>query len=304
MRRNRRNYTEVAKGTQRGVKAKLEAPPLPDLITRYLSARERAVAPNTLLALKSKLGTIAAHFVDLRAITPDSIEQFIVSRQAQGLKDASIRNDLNALSSLFRYAIRHGLAVTNPVQGMERPSDREAVRTDVLSPEEEVAYFAACPEGDLRDLARLMLETAARPGELLALTAHDVDLKGSRAYVRQGKTASARRPLILTPEAREIVERRTIKDSLQVQLFPYPSGAKALLVELNRQHRKVLATIGQDWPLYRLRHTALSRLAAHGCPVPTIAAIAGHSSLRMIPRYCHVQESEMAQWVSCPKSTG
>jgi integrase len=39
--------------------------------------------------------------------------------------------------------------------------------------------------------------------------------------------------------------------------------------------------------LYDLRHTFATRMVEAGCDLPTLAAILGHSGLRMVMRYVH-----------------
>ena len=49
--------------------------------------------------------------------------------------------------------------------------------------------------------------------------------------------------------------------------------------------------------LYDLRHTFATRAAQQGMPLPTLASVLGHSSLRQIQKYVHPtqehQQSEM-----------
>ncbi len=42
--------------------------------------------------------------------------------------------------------------------------------------------------------------------------------------------------------------------------------------------------------LYDLRHTFATRLAQTGVDLPTIAALLGHSGLRVVQRYIHVTQ--------------
>ena len=57
------------------------------------------------------------------------------------VRDITIRHDLHALSKFFGYAIRQHWTFTNPIRGVEIPSDANAVRMHILTPAEEQDYF-------------------------------------------------------------------------------------------------------------------------------------------------------------------
>jgi integrase len=54
---------------------------------------------------------------------------------------------------------------------------------------------------------------------------------------------------------------------------------------------KPLARGGPVVSPHTLRHTALSRMIAHGASDHTVMAISGHSSTRMLERYTHPTEA-------------
>ena len=75
----------------------------------------------------------------------------------------------------------------------------------IVSGEEEALYFQhANPL--LKDVARLILETGMRPGEIFALKAEHVGK--DFVLVAEGKTRYARRTIPLTPRAREVLRAR------------------------------------------------------------------------------------------------
>jgi integrase len=76
-------------------------------------------------------------------------------------------------------------------------------------------------------------------------------------------------------------------------IFPSPTKPGKHIVRLNRGHD---AAIKEDkkkglkalnFVLYDFRHTFATRLAQAGVDLATLAAILGHSSIRIVQRYVH-----------------
>lgn len=247
---------------------------------------------NTYQRLAISAKALARSFGDLklREIGPGQLEQYKSFRRAAGIKDVTIRHDLHALSVIFQFAQRLKWCDGNPVREIDVPSDKEAVRTKVLTPAEEAAYFAAARRHrQLHDAARLMLLTGMRPSEALALKATDFNRAARSITVQQGKTRSARRTLALVPEAFAIVEERAAASSF---LFPgQRPGTHA--TKICGPHSRAAAAAGVDCVLYTFRHTFATRLAEAGVPLPTLAALLGHASLRCVHRYVHPSQAAM-----------
>jgi integrase len=147
----------------------------------------------------------------------------------------------------------------------------------------------------LRDVAILILETAARPGEAAHLGWPDVSLqpavraKFGYIAIRGGKSKNAKRNLSLTARAAEMLKAR--KASTQSPwLFPGDSPKDAILVtSIDHQHEDVRDTLklSKEFVVHSLRHTMLTRLGEAGADAFTIMKIAGHSSVTVSQRYVH-----------------
>ncbi len=99
--------------------------------------------------------------------------------------------------------------------------------------------------------------------------------------VEQGKTRAARRTLYLTTESRRILAGRMEGDSPWI--FPSERNPQKRITRLNNAHDR----IGCNFVLYDLRHTFATRRAQSGFDLASLAAILGHSSLRMVQKYVH-----------------
>jgi integrase len=171
----------------------------------------------------------------------------------------------------------------------------------VLDPITESAYLKACPP-QLHDVAIVLLDSALRLGEALALQWSDVHLEpaGGARYgwiqVRDGKSKNARRTVPLAARVSRLLREKG-KLSTSVWVFPGDSPDRPLLgTSLAHMHAKVCRPgtgkkrryfFPKPFVLHSLRHTCLTRLGEAGADAFTIMKLAGHSSVTISQRYVH-----------------
>lgn len=254
----------------------------------------------------------------------------VCDQTGQGVKEITLRHDLHALSPLFKYGIRHNWCTRNPVNDVKIPSDGDAVRIHVLAPAEEMLYFDTCRQlaaelradavsakgatiwakqraaiafDNLYDLGRLMILQGPRPSEVMSARAEHVNTTQSEWLIAEGKSKAARRILDLTPEARGIMEARSMAAGECGFLF---AGRKrgTPLSDVENAHKRVLERSGLAFVIYDFRHTFATHFAeATGGDVVALASILGHANLRTVMRYVHIsrehrrsQMSRFAEW--------
>jgi integrase len=250
--------------------------------------------PNSYKRIKTSFASAKLFFgrEPVSLINEQRIEAYKFHRISEHkVRDITLRHDLHALSTFFGYAIKQRWARENPIRNVSIPSDEDATRIYVISAKEEKHYFKlAAKNQDLWDLGRLILNQGMRPEELLALPGPDVDLFAGQVRVRKGKTKAARRTLDLTTESRSILARRLQKDPKWV--FPSPKKPGQHIRRMNSAHDRLCERSEQTgtaipFVLYDFRHTFATRMAQAGVDLATIAAILGHSSLRIVQKYVH-----------------
>lgn len=243
----------------------------------------------SLASLVVFFGSRAAHAIDAAAI--EQYKEWRISEHK--VKDITLRHDLHALSLFFQYAQKRGWCFSNVVRQVAIPSDREAVRDNILTVEQESAYFAAAAKikdrngrTNLFDLGRLMINQGLRPEEAMRLRKDDFDLPAKQLRIRAGKTKAAQRILDLTAESFSILSARL--NSEGVWLFPSDRKRGFHLAKLNCPHDKACEAAGVSFTLYDLRHTFGTRHATEAkTDAFTLARIMGHANLRTIMRYVH-----------------
>jgi integrase len=154
----------------------------------------------------------------------------------------------------------------------------------------------------------ILLDCALRPEELHRLRWEQV--RDGALHIQHGKTANARRVIPLPPRAAAILEMRRAAGRAEEWVFP--SGTRSGHIEqgtLKKPHAKACALAAVTYfPPYTLRHTCLTRWAAHMDPY-TLAYLAGHSDFATTRRYVHPQAAtvlaamERAQGSSDRKSS-
>ena len=202
----------------------------------------------------------------------------------------TIRHDLHALSTFFKYGIKQRWTRENPVRNVNIPSDADAIRIHVITPTEEKEYFKrAAKNRNLFDLSRLIRNQGMRPDEVISLRKADVDLDRGQLYIRSGKSKAARRTLDLTGESRSMLAARCKNPSEWI--FPSDRKSGKHILRLNGAHDSACAATKSrpalHFVLYDFRHTFATQMAQAGIDLATLAAILGHNSIRIVEKYVH-----------------
>jgi len=230
---------------------------------------------------------LAKHAV--HAITPQMIASWRDARLTEVSSGTALR-ELQLLGHVFAIAIREwGIRLpSNPVSLIRKPRSGKA-RDRVLTASERVALIAACNQCQnpwIRPTVIFALETAARRGEILALTWENIDLKHRTAVLQITKSGQPRRiPLSGTC----IAMLEGLPRSLDGRVFPVSMEA------VKQAYERAVARAGiANFTFHDLRHDALTRLAKQGLSVLELRVISGHTTANMLQRYVSIDAGELA----------
>lgn len=231
------------------------------------------------------IGKLRAYFGDvpLIQIQPQAIEGYKASRLGH-VKEATVNRELTILKGIFSKAVLWGYAYKNPVKEV-RLFKEEGVPIKVLSSGERGRLFEASAEF-LRPVLLAALETGMRQGEILSLKWKDVDLEQETISVRNTKSRKLRE-IPLHPELKEALARLPRRSEY---IFCYERGRRHSrhgMVRVAFERAKEAAGLA-DLTFHALRHNFASELISKGADVRTVQEYMGHSSLRMLQRYAHV----------------
>jgi site-specific recombinase XerD len=278
----------------------------------HLSLRAERKSPSTLKSygdgLRAYLGWCARQGVEplLRA----SLAGWVADLIDTGSAAATARSRQLAVRRFAAWLHAEDEVPTDPFLGVKPPKLDEQV-TEPHTVTDLKALIAACtpPRGAdakvkmryVRDEAilRLMAETGARAGEVVALTLDDIDLARGVAVIRRGKGGKGR-IVPFGPETAKALDRyqrlrRTHRLAGTPNLWVGDRGKGFTYDALH----KTLAMRAKDAGVtgfhpHRLRHTAAHRWLAAGGSETGLMAVGGWTRPDMLVRYTKARAAERA----------
>jgi integrase/recombinase XerD len=237
------------------------------------------------------------------ALDRPTVAKFTAALLDAGAEAATARSRQLAVRRFSAWLAAEGEIEADTLAHMAPPKlDVKAV--PVLSDEQLRALLAACKGPDLRDkrdeaIIRLMTETGARAGEVLALEVADVDLTAGLAVIRKGKGGKARR-VPFGPRTGAAIDRY-IRARRRHRLTATPvlwlgQGGKQFGYHALRdtlRYRAERAGIGGIHP-HMLRHTAADRWLTAGGSEGGLMAVAGWTRPDMLLRYTRARAEQRA----------
>src|SRR5580658_1184529 len=293
--------TQMVKG-EVGIQDRKPVPTLKEFAPRFARAIEMQCAekPRTVAFYKSKLASLLAND-GLASRRIDCIDEAVIeeyvqrrgkfeSRRGTLLSPASINRELATLRRLLRLAHEWKEIQRIPRIRLLRG---EHARESILSPAQEVAYFAVCPS-PLADVALLLLDTGLRLGEALSLEWPQVKLEPAQGAkfgyltVLSGKAKSKKSRNVPLSE-RSVAVLRNHEPATRGHVFHRPDGSPWPNSHLGQQHSRMrnLLKMPSDFVLHSLRHTFGTRLGESGADAFTIMRLMGHSTVTVSQRYVH-----------------
>ena len=245
-----------------------------------------------LLAMADRLGKTKP----INTITSKDISSYKVERQ-QEVTSASVRRELNLLSSLFETAKNEWgiIALNNPVTTVKRPSDSVARDRRLTPKEEEQMLLESLRIGSQQlHLAILIaLNTGMRQGEILKLKWNDIDFDRNQITLRDTKNGS-NRVIVLSSVLKDVlVEIPKTNETL----FTITSSG------LQQAFRKLRTRLQiRNLRFHDLRHEAISSFFEIGLSVPEVQLMSGHRTLDQLMRYSHSSLQNIQTKLGKPKS--
>jgi len=227
--------------------------------------------------------------LQLRLITRDAVQSLLSAKLRSGLSWATVKHIRTVLGAVMGAAEMAELIPSNPVRKTRLPRRGPRKEKAIIAPEKIRELLDALPEPS-QSLARLLVFTGLRIGELLALRWRDVDLESGvlrvtrsvyEGHFDEPKTARSRRSVPLGAESMKILlARKPEGANPEGLIFSTRTGTAFERHNLSykqlRPTCKKLRLTGVSW--HWLRHANATLLDAVGTPLGTVQALLGHSS--------------------------
>jgi integrase len=220
-----------------------------------------------------------------RGLVQTMIDEMVVEQ----LSGSRVRNVLNALRSLYNYAIPRDLAEVSPVTNIMLPAVGEKPRDRIAVPSEFQLLLAPLEPADAVPFA-LAAYATARSQEILNLAWPQVDWASRMVYLADeedyAKSEAARRPFPLIAPLRAILEAEHARQGHPTAGLVCPgrkpggrnSGLLSTTALYKRADKAWNARKLEPIRLQDCRHTASSWMRAAGIDLKVRSVLMGHAS--------------------------
>ncbi|MFH0782017.1 MAG: tyrosine recombinase XerC [Pseudomonadota bacterium] len=246
----------------------------------------------------------------LETVSAANVRSFIVSLHGSN-SSGSVARKLSALRTFFRFAVRRGMAKTDPLIGIAGPKAGRFIPV-FLTVDETFALLEAPGAEDTymsRDQAilELLYSTGMRVSELVSRDVVDLDFALEVLTVR-GKGNKERlvpvgRPAIEAvnrwlPQRLQLIRERAGRgrDVEQEALFLNGRGSRLTTRSVERIVKAYgeRAGISQMVTPHALRHSFATHLLEMGADLRSVQELLGHASLSTTQRYTHLTLDHLA----------
>jgi integrase/recombinase XerC len=261
-----------------------------------------------LFAFAEWIGQAEAGRIQLDSLTPQQLRQFQAALQQAGYARTTIARKLASLRSFFKFAMREGMASSNPAKPLRNPRSSRKL-PHVLTSEEVGRLLVAPPaisEAGLRDRAILetMYSSGLRVSELVGLRDGDLDFSQGITRVR-GKGRKERiSPLgsfaikaIQAYAGRRSRSPESEKLGRSAPVFVNRFGNILTTRSVGRMLEKYIAKAELDSRTspHTLRHSFATHLLDRGADIRSVQELLGHKSLTTTQIYTHVSAANLRQ---------
>jgi integrase len=241
------------------------------------------------------------------------LQHFVDRLLQRELSASTIRNTMNPLQAIFRYAARRELIAVNPTREVELPVARGR-RDRIATAAEAARLIAALPDSD-RAIWATAFYAGLRRGELRALRVADIDLGRSEIHVERSwdqcegpiapKSRAGVRTVPILAVLRDHLDARAMASGSALAFGRTPNEpfapealgkrAKRAWAEANERALKAAEPEGRDTDLlqpitlHECRHTFASLLIDASVNPKAVQEFMGHATIEeTFSRYGHL----------------
>lgn len=261
------------------------------LIKRYLAAKAKVLKPRSYVETERHLmkGWAPLHDQPIGAIHRLDLS----NRLGALVKDSgpvSADRARAALSGFFSWAMREGLAESNPVIATNRPAEVKS-RDRVLTTAELAEIWNACREDNFGRIVRLLMLTGQRREEVGAMQWSEISLGSALWSLPGSRTKNSRAHAVpLSDPALAILKGISVREGREFVFGEGQGGFSGWSKSKAALDRRILASRTEaarsgvkvkpvtPWRLHDLRRTAATGMADLGTSPHVIETVLNHVS--------------------------
>jgi len=267
-------------------------------------ALEAGTSPHTVSNYARDVRRLAAHATTRGTAGPDGVtaaqlREFVYALKDLGLAPATIRRQISAIHTYYRFLVGEALAARDPSERLESPKQWRTLPSVLTVGEIEHLLTASNTDEPLASRDRALLEfayaTGARVSELVALRLQDILYEDGLARIRgkgskQRLVPVGRRALgavaLYAREIRPTLERGAGRGILFLNARGTPLSRVGAWGVIKRAARG--AGIAKRVTPHTLRHTFATHLLEGGADLRAVQEMLGHADLATTQIYTHV----------------
>jgi len=270
----------------------------------YLQFEKRA-SEHTVISYRNDLEQFWSYLqqafpqTDWKAVDATMIRTWVITMMEKKISPRSINRKMSALKSFYKYQIKMGALVNNPVLQVHTPKMKQRLPHFVEEKDMERLFSEDLFENNFegwRDqtILELFYATGMRQSELRLLTFADIDL-----YNNQVKVLGKRNKERIIPFGHGFKNIFNQYLEKYVEIFGTPAQNNFVFINVKgkilspkniyavvRKYLDMITTIEKRSP-HTIRHTFATHLLNRGADLNTIKELLGHSSLAATQVYTH-----------------
>jgi site-specific recombinase XerD len=239
-----------------------------------------------------------AHISQINQVTNENVRVFLLNgRTERQWKPSTFILNHKSLLVFFRWCVKEGYMLNNPVEDMEMPRLEKRLPSKLTKQDTlrllEIVYNYPYEYPFLRyrnhAMFSLFVFAGLRRKELLHLKLMDVDIQNLSIFVNQGKGCKDRIiPMSFTLAQslkRYLDERKRLNKtcseffcSLNRNMGYTTNGLKRLVVQMRQAS-------GIKFTIHKLRHTFATLMLEGGCDIFSLSKMMGHSDIKTTTIY-------------------
>tara|TARA_B110000908_G_C10178886_1_gene414624 strand:+ start:42 stop:911 length:870 start_codon:yes stop_codon:yes gene_type:complete len=229
---------------------------------------------------------------DINEIRFQIIRSWIASLLEKGIGPRSVNRKISTLKSYFKFLIREGVIVENPMMKVVAPKSKK--RLPVFIEEDQIETLlneVEFEEGIVGERNKLIIElfyvTGIRLSELINIKISDIDFNNNLIKVLGKRNKERLIPLAssMIGELRSFIE----KNPQNQFLFTNLDGKKLytkLVYRIVKKYISKISSVNKKSP-HILRHTFATHMLNNGADINAIKELLGHANLSATQVYTH-----------------